>query len=729
MLLLLTAWVNAAFADTYTYEFSAKVFSGNGEKDLGGVTWKLQTDAVFFGYSGDKGLQIGKAGEHATFVTLSTNGIQGTVSSVKIETSGAKGIDAELEVTVGGVPFGDKYTLTNVNTGHEFKGTASGEIALNYVNRGKALYIKRITVEYDTAGGEEPGGESGGDEEGEDPMENAETFVFNSEPGLALLGISVPQVGKYTAVKNDLNSNGITLANTNGTARTRVHNSNGNYTFRVYNGGSITLTSDNETPITQIVVDFDELGTVKAGEGTWNVDGKIGTWTGEAASVTLQVEVKSFINTINVVTGGTAPKPLQEVSGLAELKDVDDGTDVLLYITDADDVRVLFADAENNAFLRDKSGTRVYFKGVKTKPTMKFNSHLAGYVYGKKTSVGGMTVLEATAKTSSAMLLIAEPVMEKDVTPADVSTGNHTDHIADWVLIKGTPVSNGKVSLGGSDVEIKNEYGLTDVNFYHEPYDNARVDISAIAFVAEPGIIELRPIYNKVEQTVAHLVEEVEFLPIVYVIDEKEELVLPTTNMDNVAVRLERKFYGGKWNTLTLPFGVENVEGVLCRYKSVEGNVMVFEKTNRIEPGVPYLYKPEEGQENVLYKGVTLSNTAAHDVYHNGFHFVGTYKPYSMKTDNTERLVGDDNKLYSPTSETSGKIGSTGAYFVVPSAAGDVMVKVDENISGIESAYSSTGESTKDSRVYDLYGRFTGHGTEQLPKGIYIVEGKKIVVK
>ena len=729
VLLLLAVWVNAAYADTYTYEFATKVFTENGEQNLGGINWTLQTDAKYFGYNTDKGQQIGSGSEPATYVNLSTDGISGTVSSIKVETSGAKGIDANLTITVGGKSFGDTYKLTNVNTEHNFTGNAAGQIVLKYENKAKAIYIKKITIEYDKQEGDDPEEEEEEEENEEDPIETAQTFVFNTEEGLTELGISVPESGSWTNITNDIKSKGITLSNTKNITEARLYNNDGSYTFRIYDGGTMTLKTDNETPITKIIIDFDKVGSITSADGALEINDKVGTWTGNAKSVTFNIVSKCHFNTINVTANENAPKPLQEVKGLKELKSVEDDTDVYLYIPDADDVRMLFADSDNNAFLRDKNGDRAYFKGIKTTPAMKYNQHLAGYVYGKKTSVGEMIVLEAINKTNSEKLLIADPVTEDDVMPASVTDNMYGNHIADWVVIKEHQVKNGKVIVNGKEITINNAYNLNADKYYQTPYDNAVIDMSAIVFATASDASELRPIYNKVEKTNIHNVSENEFVPIVYVIGEDIDFVLPNENITNTAVRLKRELSDESWNTITLPFGIENVEGALRSYKSVEENVMTFVEAKNIEPGMPYLYKPAKKLENTVYKGVTLSNVLAKDVEHDGFHFVGTYKPYVMKNDKTERFMGEGEKLYSPTSEEQSKVAGMGAYFVVPATADEVMVSFSDIPTGIGSIMPGTNECLDNAQVYNLGGQFVGHAVTQLPKGIYIVNGKKLVVR
>ena len=93
-----------------------------------------------------KGVQIGKSKDAATEVVLSTEGIKGTVKSIKVNTSGASGTDAVLNVTVGGAAFGTQATLTTSAADYTFTGSASGKIVLKWTCTQKAIYVKSIEI-------------------------------------------------------------------------------------------------------------------------------------------------------------------------------------------------------------------------------------------------------------------------------------------------------------------------------------------------------------------------------------------------------------------------------------------------------------------------------------------------------------------------------------------------------------------------------------------------------
>lgn len=142
---------SVSFAATYTYSFTEKVFGKSGETaDLGGIEWTATSDAGFFGFDttdAKKGQQFGSKKKPATTLTLSTAAFKDKITSITVETAGASGIQATLDVTVGGKTFGKQYTVTKTKTEAEFKGEETGEIVLSYKNSAQAaLYISAITV-------------------------------------------------------------------------------------------------------------------------------------------------------------------------------------------------------------------------------------------------------------------------------------------------------------------------------------------------------------------------------------------------------------------------------------------------------------------------------------------------------------------------------------------------------------------------------------------------------
>ena len=140
-------------AEEYSYTFTAKQFSANGTKELGGVNWTLAGDGDYWGFDNQygKGQQFGSSKKPYTSMTLSTSGISGTITEIVLNTSGASKTNAELTVTVGGTQYGNKVLLTNAAADYTFGGSASGDIVFSYTQSSTtAIYIKSITVTYTT---------------------------------------------------------------------------------------------------------------------------------------------------------------------------------------------------------------------------------------------------------------------------------------------------------------------------------------------------------------------------------------------------------------------------------------------------------------------------------------------------------------------------------------------------------------------------------------------------
>ncbi len=152
--LLFSIGISNLNADTYSYSFSAKVWSAYGDQTLNGVTWTASgTSTTFFGYEEARGQQFGSAKSSVSALSLTTSGISGTITSIKVSTAGASGTNATFSISVGSTPFtcsgSTSVSITATNTTYEFTGSGSGQIVLSWSQTSsKALYIKDIQVTY-----------------------------------------------------------------------------------------------------------------------------------------------------------------------------------------------------------------------------------------------------------------------------------------------------------------------------------------------------------------------------------------------------------------------------------------------------------------------------------------------------------------------------------------------------------------------------------------------------
>lgn len=135
----------------YTYSFTAKQFTANGEKALGNLNWILAGDGGYWGYDGTKGQQLGSGNKPYKSMTFSTSGYEGGVEKIVINTSGASSINATFTVTVNGVQYGASTKLTTSATEYTFEvndaDMQAGDIVFTYSQTSsKAIYIKSIAI-------------------------------------------------------------------------------------------------------------------------------------------------------------------------------------------------------------------------------------------------------------------------------------------------------------------------------------------------------------------------------------------------------------------------------------------------------------------------------------------------------------------------------------------------------------------------------------------------------
>ncbi len=163
----------------WTYTFTTQTFKSNGEKTLSGTeggdavdkAWTIEAmDATYTSAittwgsaDADKGAKFGKSDEtdRVSYMYITSTAFTGTVTNVKVSTSGASGTDAELSVSVNSASYqcsgNTSVSLTNSNTEYNFTGSqtiAGNTIQLYWFQNESnvALYLKKIEVDYTTGG-------------------------------------------------------------------------------------------------------------------------------------------------------------------------------------------------------------------------------------------------------------------------------------------------------------------------------------------------------------------------------------------------------------------------------------------------------------------------------------------------------------------------------------------------------------------------------------------------
>lgn len=210
---------------------------------------------------------------------------------------------------------------------------------------------------------------------------------------------------------------------------------------------------------------------------------------------------------------------------------------------------------------------------------------------------------------------------------------------------------------------------------------------------------------------------------------------ISTANGKVYNVTLTRTLQAGGWNTFCAPFSTATPDGWTVKelnssaFDSSTGELTLnFGNAASIEAGKPYLVKVTANVENPVFEGVTVSSTAT-TTETTAVDFVPTLGLTEITGDDANDIlfVGSGNTLLHPTALPANMKGFRAYFLLKGEAALARAFRMDfgdgetTGIISIENAQPATS-----SAVYDLQGRRI-NGTAQ--KGVYIVNGKKTVIK
>ncbi len=138
-------------------------------------------------------------------------------------------------------------------------------------------------------------------------------YVFNTDAGIAALGIEKPSAGAGTSLSTDPYTVGqISMSVTHGSTDTRVWNSSGTLDLRIYkSGGTLTFAAASGYNITGVTIAGSAVGNFSVNVGTYSS----GTWsngTTGASSVTFTATNTGKINTITVTYSSSSAPSLQD---------------------------------------------------------------------------------------------------------------------------------------------------------------------------------------------------------------------------------------------------------------------------------------------------------------------------------------------------------------------------------------------------------------------------------
>ena len=496
--------------------------------------------------------------------------------------------------------------------------------------------------------------------------------------------------------------------------------------------GTISYTSSNED-----LAVVDKNGDVVVDEDVYGKATITATFTPTDADAYLPSTAQYTISNIHFTA----------YDNVADLRAaLDDGT---LTADDSHFIQVTFADAKVvyknewtssgtnyvQYFIREGEGENakaicLYQPGISLRSSSKLNGQYTGVLYSRN----GMLCLTQCENTSAEELTESQSSTKAD--PLEISTDDVAKHVCDLVAVKGATVTNGLVSNGTSET-------ATAPTFYNQfasntasmklPYSGANIDMNSAIVIT----------YQKdASSDMLYELCPTEANSVVYYFSEDNAETKLGTNYE-VPVVLKRTFKEGEWNTLCLPFGLIEAQlkalfgdDVQIRTLSaVDGNTLTFTAATTLKAEQPCLIKLGAIAEDNTYTATGLS-IEAHTEGANkctptdgATSMVGVYQLTDVTTEATGKalFLGDGNKFYQAAADTQMK--GFRAYFDVPTDTdpNKVQAVIDGEATGIDAL---NGDVVKqNSRVYNLNGQCVGTSLEQLQRGVYIQNGKKVIVK
>ena len=225
----------------------------------------------------------------------------------------------------------------------------------------------------------------------------------------------------------------------------------------------------------------------------------------------------------------------------------------------------------------------------------------------------------------------------------------------------------------------------------------------------------------------------------------------------------KRELKAGMWNTLCLPFSLNEDQTKaalperfeIVDFYSVKNDKLTFKKHyyQMIDAGRPYLiwipgtqgekYYMKFPTDYVAYDDNTSGkkpiNVNGEDDSADKYVWTGTYQQMSLPKNAYFVAQNPDNEKTVIKQNVSGKSQTKGYRAYLVAASGETPVKalsidydgVDEEVTtGIDDIMADLTDPETTGKVYNLGGQLVSrNGLQSLPKGIYIMNGKKYVVK
>lgn len=209
---------------------------------------------------------------------------------------------------------------------------------------------------------------------------------------------------------------------------------------------------------------------------------------------------------------------------------------------------------------------------------------------------------------------------------------------------------------------------------------------------------------------------------------------------ETVNVTLNRTIGTDYLNPVCLPFAMDETQiaeafGEGSKVSKLNENItdetLHFNYVNAMTAGEPYIVEATKASSTITLKGVTITENEGQsiaaigdDVY---VTFCGNIDPYAFTAaDGTQLFLGKDNTLYEPQSVGQKLKGLRGYFTVEGNNSKALKIVVNGSTTTVDALMNNKVMTGK---VYNLNGQYVGISLDGLAKGVYVMNGKKYVVK
>lgn len=226
-------------------------------------------------------------------------------------------------------------------------------------------------------------------------------------------------------------------------------------------------------------------------------------------------------------------------------------------------------------------------------------------------------------------------------------------------------------------------------------------------------------------------------------------------DLADVDVTLKRNFVNGKWNPLYLPYAITATADMLADFdvaeiwdtELVDGATTLEFKTlkegENIPSYTPFIVRPRNGSTEFTATATTIETAAKAEsecsTIKQRFTFYGVLENTTFNENHGYYLDATNNAMMYATNTDKYLMPfkfymtiqdkATGDYVVPAAQQSRVAIRViGDETNGINNI-NDNREKMSDNRVFNMQGVMVGTSTMGLPKGVYLQNGRKVLVK